>query len=182
MEITKLNKTAHKFGHFLLDNAISWIRSAYKLRPKEFSRTTISGFLADQLELPTSTLSLADEKFFVETWAKWREIIDYDLLDQQEYLRDTFDCDGFASNYSARANLLYRLNTCGLSYGNIYDAKTGKFLFRHAFNIIITHESGVLKLYLYEPQTDEAVLWIKGQNNALQRMGWIYRPDWVLMQ
>jgi hypothetical protein len=181
-DLTQLNKAAHKFGHYLLDSGINIIRIAYKLKPTEFSRIALLTFLSDQLGLPFSTLSLADEKYFVETWGKWGEIIDFDLIDQQIYVADHRDCDNFASLYSARSSMIYGLNTCALVYGNIYDAKTKKFLFRHAFNLILTHENGALKLYLYEPQTDESVNWIKGQDNALQKLGWIYRPDWILMQ
>jgi len=405
-EQEKINKTMHKFGHWLLDYGITSIRNAYKLKPVVFSRQALSLFLSDQLGLPASTISLADEKYHIETWTKWGEIIDFDLIDQQIYLADTRDCkvpddlafayglffadgscslnkdgkyagagwrivnsnkdyleraklgldweyndsltfeikeypsyrkgnktnfgerkktlycleakpkrigkkggrghsypinnqgkrgkfikewrgylydtissfkivpkplhdkypepkraflegviagdgtqkktrsgrgaitvnrknkravgelvglmyaldwyikvsfdekqftihynplkkygkwrkrpeppewgcDNFASLYSARASMIYGLNSCALAYGNIYDARTKKFLFRHAFNIIISHGNGALKLYLYEPQTDEAVSWIKGQDNALQRLGWVYRPDWLLIQ
>ena len=181
-EQEQINNLLHKFGHWLIDDGIKKVRSSFKLATQQFSRATIQTFLSSQLGLPTSTLSLADEKYFVETWEKWGKIIDYDLIDQQIYLADHRDCDNFASLYSARASLIYGLNSCALAYGNIYDVKTGKYLFRHAFNLIITHDKGVLKLYLYEPQTDEAVLWVKGQDNALQKLGWIYRPDWLLLQ
>ena len=176
------NILLHKFGHWLLKDAVRIIRSSFSLQPQQFSRATILAFLSDQLGLSSSTLSLADEKYFVETWGKWGNIIDYDLIDEQVYQADFFDCDNFSSLYSARASMIYGLNSCALAYGNIYDVKTGKYLFRHAFNLIITHENGVLKLRLYEPQTDESIEWRKGQENALQRLGWIYKPNWILMQ
>ena len=173
----------HKFGHTLLNSGINFIRSAHKLAPRIFTRAQISAFLCDQLKLPSSTISLADELYYVETWNKWIPIIEYDLLDTQIYHPDYRDCDNFASTYSARASMIYGLNSCALAYGNIYDVKNpSKLLFRHAFNMIITHENGNLKLKLYEPQTDESADWRKGQNNALQKLGWIYRPDWLLVQ
>ena len=181
-ELIKINTAAHKFGHFQLDSGIKWIRIAHKLQPRCYTRGEILLFLSNQLGLPTSTLSLADEKYYVETWSKWIPIIDYDLIDQQVYLSDIRDCDNFAAMYSARASFIYGLNSCGLAYGNIYDLLTKKLLFRHAFNLIIYHENGALKLRLYEPQTDSSIEWRKGQSNVIPQLKWEYRPDWVLLQ
>lgn len=180
-EREQINNLYHKLGHQLIDKGIWFARNAYKLNPKVFTRGEVITFLADQLKLPLSTLSLADEKYHIESWGKWGMIIDFDLINQQIYLADVFDCDNFASVYSARASLIYGLNSCGLAYGNIYDPITKKYLFRHAFNLIVACENRMLKLYLYEPQTDEAMEWRKGQENALPRLQWIYKPDWVLM-
>jgi len=179
-EIEKVNTMFHKFGHQLLDRGIKFIKTAYKLKPKVFTRPEILAFLNGQTGIPNSSISLADMKYHVETWAKWGQIIDLDLIDTQKYLTDVMDCDNFAMAYAARASMVYGLNTCGIAYGNIYDL-TGKFIGRHAFNLIVTHEKGVLKLYCYEPMDDNSNQVIKGQKIILIH-GWEYRPDWILMQ
>ncbi len=170
----------HRFGHQLIEQGIQFIKKAYKLSPKVFTRTEVLNFLSQETGIPTSSISLADEKYYVESWAKWEKILDYDLVDKQQYLSDRFDCDNFSFAYSALATLNYNLNSCGVGFGNIYDSDTKTYMFRHAFNLIITHDNGVLKLNLYEPQTDEFALWQKGNNNILPILGWEYRPDWLL--
>ena len=178
-ELDTIRKLYHSLGHKLLDNGITMCRKAYQVNPRTYTRSEILNFLTNQLNLPASTISLADEIFYVETVDKWKTITEMDLLNYQKYLADIRDCDNYAMTFSARGSLIYGLNSCATAFGNIYDVNTKKLLFRHAFNLIITHENGVLKLKIYEPQTDELKDWIKGGNNVL-KIG-IYKPDWCLL-
>ena len=181
-EEKQVNILYHKLGHQLLDKGIWFSRNAYKLNPIVFTRFQILTFLNQQTGIPINNLSLADNRFYVESWGKWGQIIDFDLLDQQKYLDDTRDCDNYALMFTARASLIYGLNSAPTAFGNVLDAKTGNFITRHGFNLIIAHDNGLLKLYLYEPQTDDSVLWSKDTTyNTLQNLNWIYRPDWILM-
>ena len=170
----------HKLGHTLLQQGRNFIKNAYKLSPKIFTRTEVLTFLNQETGIPINSISLADEKFYVETLDKWGQIIDYDLIDSQEYYSDWRDCDNFALLYTSQASFIYGLNSCPTAFGDIYDAKTGAYLFRHAFNIIITHQDGVLKLKIYEPQTDESMEWVKGKGSISERLGWRYTCDWIL--
>lgn len=180
-DIVKLNIIAHKFGQQLLDAGIKFIRIAYKLNPKVFTRAEILTFLIDQTSIPASSLSVADEKIYVESWTKWGNIIDFDLINQQIYQPDFFDCDNYSFSYASRASMIYGLNSCGVAFGSIHNPITKQLIGYHAFNLIITHEEGILKLYLYEPMTDSSTLWIKGQDNSLQNPGWIYKPNWIIL-
>ncbi len=180
-EIIQINAMYQKLGGQLIDKGIFFSRNAYKLSPKVFTRGEILTFLNQQTGIPTSSLSVADEKIYVESWAKWGNIIDFDLINQQTYKPDYRDCDNYAFIYASRAGMIYGLNSCCVAFGNVYDATTKQLVARHAFNLIITHENGALKLYLYEPQTDNSTLWVRIQDNSLQYPGWIYKPDWILL-
>ncbi len=179
-EIQQINKIAHTFGQKLMKSGQNIIKTVYKLNPKVFTRAEVLAFLSNQTGIPAYSISLADEKFYVETIDKIYQIIEFDLLDQEEYHADWFDCENFALLFSARTALIYKLNSLGTAFGNIYDPITNKLLFRHGFNLILAHENGILKLCLYEPQTDSSCLWVKGGNNVLQPLNWKYVPDWLL--
>lgn len=176
-----INKMYQKLGGVLIDKGILFSRTAYKLNPKVFTRVEILSFLQDQTGIPLSSLSVADEKIYAESWEKWGNIIDYDLLNQQQYLEDKKDCDNFALLFSARSSLIYGLNSCGTAFGSIHDPVTKQLIGYHAFNLIITQQDGELKLRLYEPMADTSALWVKGQDNSLQYPGWLYRPQWILL-
>ena len=177
-EITKINTIFHKFGHNLLGQGIKFIRMAYKLNPKVFTRRVIMEFLKDQTGLPANTISLVDEKYYVETWGKIGQIIDFDLIDQQIYHYDFLDCDNYSFLYASRGGVIYGLNSFFVAFGSVYDL-SGKFIGAHAFNLILTHENGVLKLYCYEAMNDNSKQMIKGQKTILEH-GWEYRPSWII--
>ncbi len=179
-EIQQINTIAHKFGQKLMKSGQDIIKTVYKLNPKVFTKAEVLAFLSDQTGIPAYSISLADEKFYMETIDKIYQIIEFDLLDQEEYHADWFDCENFALLFSARTALIYKLNSLGTAFGNIYDPITNKFLFRHGFNLILAHENGILKLLLYEPQDDDSVLWQKGKDNILPILNWKYSPDWLL--
>jgi len=178
-QLSILSQAFHRFGHDLIPRGTKFIQLAFKLKPKSYTKTAILGFLMDQLGLKENHISLSDSKYYVEEWEKWEQIIEYDLTDLKEYLHDVRDCDNFAFAFASNAGIIYGLNTCGVAYGTIYSKKTGKRLGRHAFNLILIHKDGVLKLYLYEPMNDQYKVWEKGKDNALGgTTPWIYKPDW----
>ncbi len=180
-EIKQINTIAHKFGQKLMKSGQDIIKTVYKLNPKVFTRGEVLTFLSDQTGIPARSISLADEKFYVETIDKIYQIIEFDLLDQEEYHADWFDCENFALLFSARTALIYKLNSLGTAFGNIYDPATNKLLFRHGFNLILAHENGILKLKTYEPQTDETMDYKKGEGSISKLLSWKYLMDWILM-
>lgn len=177
---TNINSMYQKLGGQLVDKGMWFSRNAYKLSPEIFTRAEVFTFLNQQTGIPTSSISLADEKFFIENWEKWGNIIEFDLLNFQQYMSDYRDCDNYAFSFAARSSMIYGLNSCGVAFGNIYDSVTGKFLFRHAFNMILTRIDKTLRLYLYEPQTDQSCLWQAGKDNILEGLNWKYKPDWLV--
>jgi len=180
-EVEQINTIAHKFGQKLIKAGSDMIRAVFKLKPAIYNRSQILTFLNDQTGIPTSSISLADEKYHIVGWDKWLQIMEFDLIDQQQYLTDVFDCENFALAYSSLAAMNYRLNSCGVAFGNIYDPTTNKLLFRHGFNFVIIYDfNGEMKCYIYEPQTDEWGLVEKGKYTILPILNWQYRPDWLL--
>jgi len=173
----KINKIAREFGMYLINTGSEMVRSAFSLKPEIFTKTQIRTFLSEITGLPKSTISLSDNYYHLTDWETWGLIIDLDIIDTLIYLRDVFDCDNFAFLFSARAADLYRLNSAGVAYGTLYDAKTGKRIGRHAFNMIITQKDRVLNLWCYEPMTDGQCLVKKGESIIIGP--WRYRPDWL---
>ena len=174
----QINEFARKIGLTLINAGTKMLRSAYDLKPLTFTASQINTFLQDQIA--GLGISLYDEKYSTTDWNTWEWIKDLDLLDTLQYYSDTFDCDNFSYAFASRASTFYLLNSCGVATGWIYDPITKQKLFRHAFNLIITQDNGMLKLILYEPQTDEFKIWEKGKDNILPTLNWLYKPDWVI--
>ena len=154
------------------------IRRTFNVERHEILSTALKPFLSDLLGLKYSTISLSDSKYYATGWEHWRDIIWYDLIDQQKYESDYADCDNYAIRYAARAAHLYKLNTCMVAYGTIYNRITGAKLGRHAFNMIVSREKDHTDLYCYEPMNDLYVLVQKGEPIVVGP--WIYKPDWIL--
>jgi len=97
-----------------------------------------------------------DQKYKLITLDDWKEIIKSDTLNiTKEWKQDVFDCDNFAITFNAHCAEFYEVNTAGIALGKLYDAYTLEFLGNHAFNVLVAKKDNQLKLYVYEPQTDE---------------------------
>ena len=179
-ESQKINQIAMRFGLTLINKGFEITRNASKISRVNYPSNIIKNFLSDQTSIIPSSISLADEKYYLTNLEKVKEIIEIDWTNTFKYVVDNWDCDNFAMLFASEGGNLYGLNTFFVAFGNIYDSNTGAFLFRHAFNLILTQDNGITNLYLYEPQTDEIALWKKGQNNVLLSGKWKYVPDWIL--
>jgi len=154
------------------------IRRTFNVKRHEIPSSALRPFLSDLLGLSYGTISLSDSKYYAANWEHWRDVIWYDLIDQRKYEDDFWDCDNFSMSYAARAAHLYKLNTCMVAYGTIYNRLTRAVLGRHAFNMIVAREEGRTDLYCYEPMNDLYVKVQKGEDIVVGP--WIYKPDWIL--
>jgi len=173
--MNNINKIATKFYFSLLKAATDGIRTVFKVAPMEYPSSVVRQLLINTTGVPTFSISLSDNKYFLTTWERWGEIIDFDLIDQLVYYYDKFDCDNFAFYFASRAAGLYGLNTGGVAYGSIYDKNTNELLGRHAFNIIVTTND----IRAYEPMTDEDCVIEAGKPIVIG--GWRYVCDWILL-
>jgi len=174
------NKLLMKLGYGCFNSGIKIIRSAFRLKPKVYTRSQIRNLLQSY---GLKSVSLSDEKYYVTSWDVVGKIIDYDLIDEMIYRYDTRDCDNYSFAFASRASVLYNLNSFGVCYGRIYSKKTGKLLGRHAFNLIITEDNGILHPRLYEAQNDGDCLLRKKTGNYNPKnliKDWFYDIDWVI--
>ena len=179
--------TAIRFYYKLLEIIKGFIRALMLVVFNQTDRFALKGILQDRTGVDSNSISMADEKYFMTSWAKWGQIIDYDLIDQMIYKADKYDCDNFAGSFSNRAAEIYELNTCGIAYGSIYNAETDSYLGEHAFNIIVTYDNGKINLICYEPMTDGQTLITKNKpiiiNNLWESgksISWRYLPKWLI--
>lgn len=142
------------------------------MKPTEYDKETFRDFVASQTGLSKNKIYLHDNKYYVTSLKVAEEIIDYDLLDAVNYVRDKFDCDNYAFLFSSRAAWLYLINSFGRASGYVYDKNTRKKLGAHAFNLLFVEKAGIPQIYLYEPMTDGYTLIQPGKNLVLGN--WIY--------
>ena len=177
-ETQQINKMAKSFGMTLLNKGSEIVKYAFKLKPAMYPRANILNFLSQKTGISATNISLADEKYYVVDWNTWGQIIDLDIIDTLTYKSDYFDCDNFSGLFASRANWLYNLNSVCMAFGNIYNKDTGEFIGRHAFNLIIAQDNGILNLYCYEPMNDgQCLVTLK---NDIVIGEWRYEPDWIL--
>lgn len=168
-----------KFGCQLIKRGSAIVRSAFQLKPASFTNTTMRNFLSERTGLNRETISLSDAKYYIIDWEKWEQIIGLDMIDELIYETDVMDCDNFAFLFTARAANVYRINSAGVAFGGIYNKDTGKYIGRHAFNMITTIDNGIMNVRVYEPMNDLSSLVVKGQPIIIGT--WEYRPTWILM-
>ena len=73
------------------------------------------------------------------------EFLDLDQVNTGNYLAESWDCDNFAVAFTASAN-----RVLGNSVGVMVDVSAS-----HAYNAVLTHEDGNVRVVFVEPQTDE---------------------------
>ena len=96
------------------------------------------------LNLPSGTQRLTmDSNYRVCGLDDWQRVIEWDFVDQKQYLKDLFDCEDFAFHFKSRCAYHFGLNSVGL----VIDWSAG-----HGYNVILLSDGRML---VYEPQTDE---------------------------
>ena len=88
-----INKIATKFYFGLLKFATDGIRNVFKIKSVETPKPSIRQFLINVSGVPSNSISLSDGKYYLTSWDRWCQIIDFDLIDQLVYHYDKFDCD-----------------------------------------------------------------------------------------
>ena len=93
-----------------------------------------------------------DNKYWTCSKEAFQEIIDYNTLNEKQYVSEQYDCDNFAFTFNAQVGLNHNLNNVGL----VIDNSGG-----HAYNVVI-FDDGTAELF--EPQNDR---WITpGESGA----------------
>ena len=93
-----------------------------------------------------------DNKYWTCSKEAFQEIIDYNTLNEKQYVSEQYDCDNFAFTFKAQVGLNHNLNNVGL----VIDNSGG-----HAYNVVI-FDDGTAELF--EPQNDR---WITpGESGA----------------
>lgn len=147
----KVNRIARHLGSKLCQIGIKILRNAFHIDPKVISGLELSRQVKAKIAL--NNLTLADEKYHLESWDIWKQIIETDWTDQKKYLKDYYDCDNFSYSFAARMSEIYGINA-GIVHGWIYNKDTNKQIGGHLWNVILTKEGD---LYFYEPMNDNYV-------------------------
>ena len=87
-----------------------------------------------------------DGKFAITTLEDMRKIIEWDWTDVKRYISEVFDCEDFAMYFKSRVALAFGIN----SVAYVLDYSSA-----HSYNLLVIKENAELKVYVYEPQTDE---------------------------
>ena len=174
----QVNSIKRKLGILLCRQGEDFLKSAFHIKPKVFDSRDVMNFLRDITGLPAGTISLSDRKYYLTDWQTLKQIIEVDWTEKKKWLRDKYDCDNHAFYFAARVGLLFDLNSMGVCYGTIYNAKTNEYIGGHAFCMPITYENNKLNLYCLESQTDKSCLVEKGKDTIIGK--WRYEFNWQI--
>jgi len=169
----KIQQFKRKLAKILIRNGLQFLKGSFDIKTQVFDKKTIKETIK-KCQIPS--MWLCDEKYYLTDWQTWQKIIEWDWLDEKEYLKDIRDCDNFAYAFSSRMSNWFGLNSAGRCSGWIYSARTGEKLGAHAFNLILAVENNKIVPYLFEPMTDKWSIW-KNQNTAIDN--WQYQIKWV---
>jgi len=173
-EQRKISDIARKLWTTLIETGESNLRTTFQASPR---KTLLKDETNDYIGKNVfQGVSLWDEKYFIEDITFYNALIPYHWVNRKKYLSDVFDCDNFAFYFSSSIANIFGINTAGIASGTVYDAKTGKKLDRHAFNLILATDNGVIKPYLFEPMKGIMTEW-KGQKTTLG--DWKYQIEWM---
>ena len=171
MPITQaqVSEITRKFASALFDSAVKTYQLAYKtFQPTKVpfsfmqSALTNAGITAPAIQL--------DDSYFVTEWNQWEIIKDTTIIDKLIYYAEYFDCDNFSYLFSSLSALLFKLNSCGATYGAVYNDATKELIAYHYFNTIITSDGSA---YCYEPMNDN---WVKiEKDKPIVMGGWEYK-------
>ena len=170
----KVRQIQRKLAKLLIKQGLQFLQGSFKIEKKVFEKEQIKNFLKEKCNIPS--MWLCDEKYYLTDWQTWQKIIEFDWLDEKEYINEIRDCDNFAYSFSSRMSNWFGLNSAGRCSGWVYSAKTGKRLGAHAFNLILAYDGKEIVPYLFEPMTDEWTIW-KGQRTKLGN--WEYQITWI---
>lgn len=174
IEQRKVSETGIKLGVILITNGEQFLRNYFKVSPKmSQTKNEFSEWISENI---FKGESLWDEKFYFESIDFWNSLMQIWWGQKKQYIVDTFDCDNFARHFQSSMSLYFGLNSAGVASGSVYNSITGKFISRHAFNVIVVEENGSLKPYLFEPMDNAITPWT-GQKTHLGN--WLYEIDWI---
>ena len=83
-----------------------------------------------------------DNQYWTCSKEEFQTIVDYNTINEKQYVLQQFDCDNFAFAFKAQVALNHNLNNVGL----VIDNSGG-----HAYNVIVFNDGTA---ELFEPQTD----------------------------
>lgn len=179
----EINNIGAKIAYTALMGGINIAEMIFNFPVTPHTKDEILQFLSSKTGLPPSTISLADSSYDTIEWSNWLKFIAHDTTNKiKKYTTDVWDCEDFATWFCIFSCLIMGINTGALAFGNILDPITKKTLFAHGFNLILATENGVLKLYLFEPQTFQWKEWEMGKDNILPvqaSQNWLYHPTWI---
>ena len=172
-EQRKVNLLSKQLGVTLITNGEMFLKQGFKVEPKIIkTKNELAAWLSENV---FKGQSLWDEKFYVESLDFYLSLIEIWWGDKKQYITDRYDCDNYARHFQSALSLYFGLNSAGTASGSVYD-ENGKFLARHAFNIILVSDNGVLKPYLFEGMRNIMTQW----NGPKTKLGpWLYEIDWI---
>lgn len=148
MENLQLSYINRKLGQLYLSLGVQQIREHLNDFAPETAKDE-TGFTIPlskiDLNMPTTPL---DEKFYYVSLSNWEKIIEVlnPIAKLFPWERERFDCDNRAFLMSSLCSLIFRINTCGVVYCEVYDATTGALKYKHYANLI----SDGTNLYLWD--------------------------------
>ena len=163
-EQQKINKLADLLNFFLLEAGVNGVQKTYKnLKPTIFPfGKTKEVFITHGLNIPVSQYDFYFAFLDPETMEElvWKVMT---LIHKFGYVSEFTDCDNFAFFQSVLMAFLFGINTCGASWGNVYEVNTGKLVNGHYFNLAVTYKDGNLGLYCCDPLNPGFVKVEKGE-------------------
>jgi hypothetical protein len=143
------NQLSIKIGLALKSSSDKFIQQGFHLNPKVFDYDNITKFL---LKFHTFDVSLMDNKYWIESYENWKEMLDICWIKEREYAKERFDCDNFAQQFQAWASWYFDLNTAGRVFGGAFKLD-GTPLENHYWSAILTKDKNdLLHLCMIEPQ------------------------------
>ena len=120
---------------------------------KQVGQARLRDVLKEQL--PTHKVFPLDGIYYVPEHSDFMKMLKKTKVDEIKYLSEKFDCESFSFYLHSILALNYNINSCGI----VISYESG-----HAFNIIVTHKSGILQTYILEPQDDK--IWKPEDNDS----------------
>jgi len=114
----------------------------------------------------TLNFSPKDFRYRYTTWENWQEIIKVinGIVKHFPWLAQYFDCDNRSDLASALISLIYKINTCGKVYCEVFDAETGKSKYLHWANLIVDIDDSV---YLWDLDNNRMVQKVVSANPVM---------------
>lgn len=78
----------------------------------------------------------------LESWEKMIKVVN-GIVKHFKWIAEYFDCDNRSDLVSALVSLFFEINTCNKLHCNVYDAKSGKFLYGHWLNMFVPIDGSV---------------------------------------
>ena len=87
-----------------------------------------------------------DNKYWTCSKEDFQKIVEFNKINEKQYIADKFDCDNFSFNFKAQVATNHNLNNVGI----VIDNSGG-----HAYNVVIFNDGTA---DLFEPQTDQWII------------------------